>query len=35
MTTLMAEKYIHTLLDVDGGKFVGIMGKHDVIRSMA
>ena len=35
ITTLMAEKDIHTLPVLDGGKLVGIIGKRDVIRAMA
>ncbi|MFT4577848.1 MAG: CBS domain-containing protein [Nitrospinales bacterium] len=35
ITTLMAEKDIHTLPVLDGDKLVGIIGKRDVIRAMA
>jgi len=35
ITTLMAEKDVHTLPVLDGGKLVGIIGKRDVIRAMA
>jgi CBS domain-containing protein len=35
ITTLMAEKDIHTLPVLDGKKLVGIIGKRDVIRAMA
>ena len=35
ITTLMAEKDIHTLPVLDGNKLVGIIGKRDVIRAMA
>jgi CBS-domain-containing membrane protein len=35
ITTLMAEKDIHTLPVLDGHKLVGIIGKRDVIRAMA
>ena len=35
ITTLMAEKDIHTLPVLDGGKLVGIISKRDVIGSMA
>ena len=35
ITTLMAEKDIHTLPVLDEGKLVGIIGKSDVIRAMA
>jgi CBS domain-containing protein len=33
--TRKAEKDIHTLPVLDGGKLVGIIGKRDVIRAMA
>jgi len=35
ITTLMTEKDIHTLTVLDGGILVGIIGKRDIIRSMA
>lgn len=35
ITTLMAEKDIHTLPVIDGDKLVGIIGKRDIIRTMA
>ena len=35
VTTLMAEKDIHTLPVLDGDKLVGVIGKRDVIRAMA
>ncbi len=35
ITTLMAEKDVHTLPVLDGNKLVGIIGKRDVIRAMA
>lgn len=35
ITTLMAEKDVHTLPVLDGDKLVGIIGKRDVIRAMA
>jgi CBS domain-containing protein len=35
ITTLMAEKDVHTLPVLDGDKLVGIIGKKDVIRAMA
>ena len=35
ITTLMAEKDVHTLPVLDGEKLVGIIGKRDVIRAMA
>ncbi len=34
ITTLMAEKDIHTLPVLDGDKLVGIIGKKDVIQAM-
>lgn len=35
ITTLMAEKDIHTLPVLDEGRLVGVIGKRDVIRAMA
>ncbi len=35
ITTLMAEKDVHTLPVLDGDKLVGVIGKRDVIRAMA
>ena len=35
ITTLMAEKDVHTLPVLDGEKLVGVIGKRDVIRAMA
>ena len=35
ITTLMAEKDVHTLPVLDGDKLVGIIGKRDVIRAIA
>ncbi len=35
ITTLMAEKDIHTLPVLDGEKLVGVIGKRDIIRAMA
>jgi CBS domain-containing protein len=35
ITTLMAENDVHTLPVLDGNKLVGIIGKKDVIRSLA
>ena len=35
ITTLMAEKDVHTLPVLDDDKLVGIIGKRDVIRAMA
>lgn len=35
ITTLMAEKDVHTLPVLDGDKLVGIIGKRDIIRAMA
>ena len=35
ITTLMADKDIHTLPVLDGDKLVGIIGKKDVIRALS
>jgi CBS domain-containing protein len=35
ITTLMAEKDIHTLPVLDGDKLIGIIGKCNIIREMA
>ena len=35
ITTLMAEKDVHTLPVLESDKLVGIIGKKDVIRAMA
>ena len=35
ITTLMAEKDVHTLPVLDGDKLVGIIGKRDIIRTMS
>jgi CBS domain-containing protein len=35
LATLMAEKKIHTLPVVDDGKLVGVIGKSDIIRTIA
>jgi len=35
ITTLMAEKDIHTLPVLDDDKLVGVIGKRDVIRALA
>ncbi|MBC8284621.1 MAG: CBS domain-containing protein [Nitrospinae bacterium] len=35
ITTLMAEKDIHTIPVIDNGKLIGVIGKRDVIRAMA
>ena len=35
ITTMMAEKDIHTLPVLNGDKLVGIIGKRDIIRAMA
>jgi len=35
ITTLMAEKDIHTLPVLDGDKLIGVIGKRDIIRAMA
>jgi len=35
IVTVMAEKEIHTLPVVDGGRLVGVIGKLDLIRSMS
>jgi len=34
IATIMAEKHVHTLPVVEGGKLVGIVGKMDIIRTM-
>ncbi len=34
VATLMAEKDVHTIPVVDGGKLVGVIGKIDVIKSI-
>ena len=35
ITTLMAEKDVHTLPVLQNDKLIGIIGKKDVIRAMA
>lgn len=35
ITTIMAEKDVHTIPVLDGDKLVGIIGKGDIIRAMA
>ncbi len=35
VATLMAEKHIHTLPVLDGDKLVGVIGKSDIIRTIA
>ena len=35
LATLMAEKKIHTLPVLDGGKLAGVIGKSDIIRTIA
>ncbi len=35
VTTIMAEKEIHTLPVVEGGKLVGVIGKLDLIKGMS
>lgn len=35
VATLMAEKKVHTLPVLDGEKLVGVIGKSDIIRSIA
>ena len=35
IATLMAEKKIHTLPVMDGKKLVGVIGKSDIIRTLA
>ena len=35
LATLMAEKKIHTLPVMKGGKLVGVIGKSDIIRTIA
>lgn len=35
VATLMAEKKVHTLPVLDGKKLVGVIGKSDIIRSIA
>ena len=35
IATLMAEKNIHTLPVLDQGKLVGVIGKRDIIRTIA
>ena len=35
IATIMAEKKIHTLPVVRGGKLVGVVGKSDIIRTLA
>ena len=35
LATLMAEKKIHTLPVMDGDKLVGVIGKSDIIRTIA
>ena len=34
VATIMAEKKVHTLPVVEGGRLVGVVGKMDIIRSM-
>jgi CBS domain-containing protein len=34
LASIMAEKHVHTLPVIDGGKLVGVVGKLDIIRSM-
>jgi len=35
IATIMAEKRVHTLPVVQDGKLIGVIGKSDIIRSMA
>lgn len=35
LATLMAEKKVHTLPVMEGGKLVGVIGKSDIIRTIA
>jgi predicted transcriptional regulator len=35
VATLMAEKKVHTLPVLDGNKLVGVIGKSDIIRTIA
>ena len=35
VATLMAEKKVHTLPVLDGKKLVGVIGKSDIIRTIA
>jgi predicted transcriptional regulator len=35
VATLMAEKKVHTLPVMDGDKLVGVIGKSDIIRTLA
>jgi CBS-domain-containing membrane protein len=35
IATIMAEKSVHTLPVIQDGKLVGVIGKSDIIRSMA
>jgi len=35
IATLMSEKKVHTLPVMDGGKLVGVIGKSDIIRTLA
>ena len=35
LATLMAEKKIHTLPVLDGGRLAGVIGKSDIIRTIA
>lgn len=35
LATLMAEKKMHTLPVLDGGKLAGVIGKSDIIRTIA
>jgi CBS domain-containing protein len=35
LATLMSEKKVHTLPVVDGDKLVGVIGKSDIIRTLA
>ena len=35
VATLMSEKKVHTLPVLDGGNLVGIIGKTDIIRTIA
>jgi CBS-domain-containing membrane protein len=35
IATIMAEKKVHTLPVVQDGKLIGVIGKSDIIRSMA
>ena len=35
IATIMAEKKVHTLPVIEGDKLIGVIGKSDIIRSMA